>query len=99
MWSPSRFTMPGSALPFDLPARAPYGRSMIVALITTEPLSLLESAADGKTATLAAASLAGIQQGNEIATRSFGAEARTQGRAAWAGVAITEVCSTDGRCR
>ncbi len=98
-----RFTVPGSALPFDLPAQAPYGKSLLVAIVTSEPMSLLASSADGKTATLATPSLAGLENAGVVATRSFGVSARPEAgaapRGAWAAAVETEVCSRDGRCR
>lgn len=95
-----RFTVPTDAMPFDLPAGAPYGKSKIVAFVTSEPLSLLTSASDGKTATLAAPSLAGLDAMLGVATRSFAVQARTKtGGSAWAGVAETEVCGQGGKCR
>ncbi|WP_353218252.1 caspase family protein [Sandarakinorhabdus sp.] len=93
-----RFTVPASAMPFDLPAGSPYGRSMIVAFLTSAPLSLLTSASDGKTATLASPSLAGLEALG-VMTRSFGAAAKADGSGAWAGIAETQVCSRDGGCR
>ncbi|MEY2884419.1 MAG: hypothetical protein RL490_2143 [Pseudomonadota bacterium] len=96
--------IPTAQMPFTLPAQAPYGRSLVVAIVTAKPFSMLRSSVDGNSApALATPSLGAILDLTRVVNRerSIGVAGKADGTApqAWGGKVTFEVCSRDGRCR
>jgi hypothetical protein len=98
---PGELNIPTAQMPFQLPAGAPFGKTMILAIVTNTPYSLLDSSVDGKDAPapLATPSLGGLL---DLKERAFSVAEKTEASAAggpWGATVVTEVCSSSGQCR
>lgn len=97
---PGKLRLPTPQMTFDLTAQAPFGRSLILAILTEDPIDLRKSATDSaQSPTLASPALGSIASltQNVNSSRSFAPTARSDARA-WAAIAETQVCRTSQSC-
>jgi hypothetical protein len=95
--------IPTDQMPFTLPAGAPYGKALVLAIVTKQPFNLLKTSVDGgdSKSPLATPSLSALIELGKAAQRGFSAvgKAVQDQQGVWAAKVVTEVCSADGRCR
>lgn len=95
-----KIRLPTPQMTFDLTAQAPFGRSLIIAILTRDPFDLRKSATDSaQSPTLASPALGSIASLSQAvnSSRSFSATARSDTKA-WAAIAETRICRTGQSC-
>lgn len=96
--NPGVLTLPTERMNFEFFAKEPFGPSLVVAMLTNEPINLYQSGKAQRnskgmiTDTFSALSPFGMKQ-----MRSFGVQQKTQSEFA-AGMVETKVCATQGDC-